>query len=240
MLIKRPRGWELPSSSITPEACYEQRRRFLKGAAAGSLVALGSGLLAACGEGTSAAEAGSEPSEAWADPSAGLYPVPRNEAFTVERAITEEALATTYNNFYEFGSSKTIWPAAAEMELRPWTISIGGAVEEPREIAIDDLLDQMPLEERGYRLRCVEASSMVVSWCGCQLSHLLGLARPLSKARYVRFITAEQPEAMRGLRATWYPWPYQEGLTMEEAAHELAFMATGIYGKPLPAQNGGP
>jgi len=240
MLIKRPRGWELPSSSITPEACYEQRRRFLKGAAAGSLVALGSGLLAACGEGTSAAEAGSEPSEAWADPSAGLYPVPRNEAFTVERAITEEALATTYNNFYEFGSSKTIWPAAAHMELRPWTITIGGAVEKPQQIAIDDLLARVPLEERVYRLRCVEAWSMVVPWSGFQLSHLLELARPLSRARYLRFTTAEQPQAMRGLRASWYPWPYREGLTMEEASHELAFIATGIYGKSLPPQNGAP
>ena len=241
MLIKRRRTWEIPEAAITPEAVYRQRRRFLKGVAAGSLLALGGGLLAACEEATPpAGAAAGEPGSLRDDPSAHLYPVERNEAFQVERAITEERLATTYNNFYEFGSSKTIWPAAARMQLRPWTIAIGGEVEEPQEIAIDDLLAQMPLEERVYRLRCVEAWSMVVPWSGFQLSHLLNLARPLSKARYVRFTTAEQPEAMSGLRASWYPWPYQEGLTLKEAGHELAFMATGIYGKPLPPQNGAP
>ena len=239
MLIKCRRTWEISETAVTPERVFAQRRKFLKGAAAGSALALGGCLLAACGD--AAPPAGAATPEPWADdPSAHLYPVSRNAAFQVERAITDEALATTYNNFYEFGSSKTIWPAAAEMELRPWTISIGGAVEEPQQIAIDDLLGRMPLEERIYRLRCVEAWSIVVPWSGFQLSHLLDLARPLERARYVRFITAEQPQAMRGLRASWYPWPYQEGLTMEEAAHELAFMATGIYGKPLPPQNGAP
>lgn len=241
MLIKRRRSWELPQSAVTPEAVYEQRRHFLKAVAGASLLAAGGGLLAGCEESTPSAEAASgRGNPELEDPSAHLYPVPRNEAFQVERAITEEELATTYNNFYEFGSSKTIWRAAADLELRPWSIAIGGAVEKPLEIGIDDLLARVPLEERVYRLRCVEAWSIVVPWSGFQLSHLLELAKPLSSARYLRFTTVEQPGVMRGLRASWYPWPYQEGLTMAEAAHELAFIATGIYGKPLPPQNGAP
>src|SRR5690554_193428 len=241
MLIKRRRTWELPETATTPEGIYRQRRQFMQYAGAGALLLFSGGALAGCGEAAPpAGAAAGESSSAINDPSAGLYPVPRNEAFQVARAITDENLATTYNNFYEFGSSKTIWSAASKLKLRPWTVAIGGAVVKPQEIAIDDLLARVPLEERVYRLRCVEAWSMVVPWSGFQLSHLLKLAQPLSSARYVRFTTAEQPDVMRGLRASWYPWPYQEGLTMEEAGHELAFMATGIYGKPLPPQNGAP
>lgn len=241
MLIKRRRGWEIPESRVTPESVYLERRKLLRGAAVGSALLLAGGLLAACEEAAPLAEAAESGPGPWPDdPSSGLYPVPRNEAFTVEREITEERLATTYTNFYEFGSSKNIWREAQRLQTRPWSIAIGGLVEQPFEIGIDELLAAMPLEERVYRFRCVEAWAMTVPWSGFQLSHLVALAKPSSEARYIRFTTAEQPDAMTGLRASWYPWPYQEGLTLEEAANELAFVATGLYGKPLPAQNGAP
>ena len=232
MWIKRRPDWDIPESQVTPESIYRQRRRFLTQAGAGTALALTAGLM---GPGARAlAQEGSQ------EPSAGLYPVRRNEAYAVERELTEEKLATTYNNFYEFGSSKNIWRQAQEMQLRPWTVAVSGLVEQERSFDIDELLAHMPLEERVYRFRCVEAWAMVVPWSGFELSHLVALARPKAEARYLRFTTAEQPEAMRGLRASWYPWPYQEGLTLAEARHPLAFMASGIYGKPMPAQNGAP
>lgn len=214
----------IPASEITDEAVYRDRRRLLGMLAASPLLGL-----------SGCAEAEPPP-----PPSTRTTRAQARAGFSTSEEPTRYEDITTYNNFYEFGSSKTIWSAASKLKLRPWTVAIGGAVEKPQEIAIDDLLARVPLEERVYRLRCVEAWSMVVPWSGFQLSHLLKLAQPLSSARYVRFTTAEQPDVMRGLRASWYPWPYQEGLTMEEAGHELAFMATGIYGKPLPPQNGAP
>lgn len=241
MLIKRPRSWEIPESEVTPEGVYLQRRRLLRGAAAGTALLAAGGLLAACEEAGPVVEASEGGPGPWADdPSAGLYPVPRNEAYSVERPLTDERQAITYTNFYEFGSSKNVWREAQRMRLRPWSVAVGGLVEEPFEIAVDDLLAAVPLEERVYRFRCVEAWAMTVPWSGFQLSHLVAMAKPSAGARYIRFTTAEQPEAMSGLRASWYPWPYREGLTLEEAGNELAFVATGIYGKPLPAQNGAP
>ena len=126
------------------------------------------------------------------------------------------------------------------MPLRPWTLKVEGMVEQPREFAIDDLLRTMPIEERVYRMRCVEAWAMTVPWSGFQLSALLDQVRPLASARYVVFETAAMPAVMPGLRQSWYPWPYTEGCTVAEARNELTFMATGIYGRALPQQNGGP
>jgi len=119
-------------------------------------------------------------------------------------------------------------------------VAIDGQVEQPFEIGIDDLLAKMPLEERLYRHRCVETWAMAVPWSGFALRHLVDLARPLSSARYLRLESFHDPEGADGQRADWYPWPYIEGLTIEEATHDLAFMVTGIYGKPLPKQNGAP
>jgi sulfoxide reductase catalytic subunit YedY len=175
------------------------------------------------------------------DPSAGLYPVPRNEKYTVERALTTEKEATTYNNFYEFGSHKQISKAAQRLEIRPWNIKIDGMVEKEFEIGIDDLLKQVSLEERIYRFRCVEAWAMTVPWSGFPMKQLVELAKPMSGAKYIKMNTiAEDKAQMPGLRQFWYPWPYQEGLTMEEATNEMAFMVTGLYGKPVPKQNGAP
>ena len=161
-------------------------------------------------------------------------------AVSTGAAITGEREATTYNNYYEFGSHKTISAAAQKLPQRPWTLRVEGMVERPGEFALDDLLRRMPIEERVYRHRCVEAWSMVVPWTGFQLSELLKLVAPLGSARYVRFETAAVPTVMPGLRQSWYPWPYVEGCTIAEAANELSFMVVGAYGKPLPPQNGGP
>jgi methionine sulfoxide reductase catalytic subunit len=231
MLIKRRRGWELPESAATPEPLFHQRRRLLQGLAAGPvLLATGLGTL----RGSRAEER-----ERWAD----LYPVERNERYGFDERLpemTDESLATTYNNFYEFGSHKQISRAAQALVVHPWTVTIDGLVEEEQTLDIDDLLRRMPLEERVYRLRCVEAWSMVVPWSGFPLQALVDLARPVGSARYLRMETFEDSSMAPGQRQFWYPWPYIEGLTMAEATNELAFIATGLYGKPLPKQNGAP
>ncbi len=240
MLIKRTKGWELPEWQATAEAVYMNRRRFL--GSAGALVAAGA--LAACdGDGDAIAAESDEAekiSAADGDPSAHLYPVARNETFTLDRPVTAEEDAITYNNYYEFGSSKSIWRKAQALPIRPWTLKIDGMVEKPFEIGIDDLLAKMPLEERLYRHRCVEAWAMAVPWSGFPLSALVSLAKPLSSAKYLRFVSFEDPGVADGQRASWYPWPYIEGLTMAEASNDLAFMVTGLYGKPVPKQNGAP
>jgi len=174
------------------------------------------------------------------DPTKDLYPAKRNEAYTLDRALTDEKLAASYNNFYEFGTSKSVARAAQALKLRPWTIKIDGMVEAPLEIGVDDLIRQMTLEERLYRLRCVEAWSMAVPWTGFPLARLVALAKPLSSATYVHMQTFLDTSVAPGQRQTWYPWPYTEGLTMAEATNELAFIATGIYGKPMPKQHGAP
>ncbi len=233
MLIRIKRGWEIPESQATPEKVFLDRRRLLKAAAAGPLLLGAGGILAACDE-TPAQAAGSE------DPSAKLYPVGRNPEYTLDRPITDESLATTYNNYYEFGSSKNIWQKAQALPLRPWTVTIDGMVEQPMEIGIDDLLAKMPLEERVYRHRCVEAWSMAVPYSGFPLKALVDMARPLSSAKFVKMVTFQDSDVASGQRAAWYPWPYVEGLTLAEANHHLAFIATGLYGKPIPKQNGAP
>ncbi|MCY4393681.1 MAG: protein-methionine-sulfoxide reductase catalytic subunit MsrP [Rhodospirillaceae bacterium] len=228
MFVHRRRGWEIPENRATPESVFLQRRALAKTLAAGPILAASAPLLSA----SSAFAA--------ADPSAGLYPVGRNPKYTVDRALTPERIATTYNNFYEFGSHKQIHTAAQRLETRPWVVTIDGAVEKPMKIDIDDLLKKMPLEERVYAHRCVEAWSMVVPWSGFPLKALIDLAKPLGSAKYLVMQTFKNPKVAPGQRQIWYPWPYTEGLTMFEAANQLAFMVTGLYGKPLPRQNGAP
>jgi sulfoxide reductase catalytic subunit YedY len=175
------------------------------------------------------------------DPSAGLYPVKRNERYVLgDRPLTDEKLNITYNNFYELGSSKSIFRAAQALKLRPWQVKLDGMVEKEQVLDIDDLLKKMPLEERLYRLRCVEAWSMAVPWSGFPLAKLVELAKPLSSAKYVRMETFMDVSTAPGQRQRWYPWPYVEGLTMAEATNELTFLATGAYGHPMAKQHGAP
>jgi len=230
MFIKTKRGWEIPESAATPESVFFNRRTFMTGAAIGGALAI------------TGCDAGAETSEAevMADPSAPLYPVKRNEAYKLDRDVTAEDWSTKYNNYYEFGSSKRIAEYAQALPIRPWTLTIDGMVEKPQTIAIDDLLAKMPLEERLYRHRCVEAWAMAVPWSGFPLSALVAMAAPTSSAKYLRFESFFNTDAAPDQRSSWYPWPYTEGLTIEEATNEMAFMVTGMYGKPAPKQNGAP
>ncbi len=230
MLIHSKRGWELPDSAATPESVYVNRRHLLKGVAAGSIVAA-SAPFAALLPGRAAAAS---------DPTADLYPAPRNARYVLDRPVTDEEITGKYNNFYEFGSHKQIWKGAQKLKIRPWTVTIDGLVEKPMTLDIDDLIRRMTLEERLYRHRCVEAWSMTIPWSGFPLSVLVDFARPLSGAKYVEMQTFEDPKVAPGQRQFWYPWPYVEGLTMAEAANELAFMVTGAYGKPMAKQYGSP
>ncbi len=240
MFIKTKRGWEIPEREATPEHVFVNprigRRRFLTGTAI-----IGAAALVGCEEQQSAqAQASASGDAAEPDPSAGLYPFKRNATYTLDRDVTSEELATRYNNYYEFGSSKRIVEAAQALPLRPWVVAIDGMVEKPLQIGIDDLLKQMPLEERLYRHRCVETWSMAVPWSGFALKELVKLAAPQAGAKYLRFETFMNPEVAPEQKTPWYPWPYVEGVTIEEATNDLAFMVTGMYGKPAPKQNGAP
>lgn len=233
MLIRRSRGWEIKESAVTSETAYLNRRALLAG-----MGLTGMGVLTGLA-GAGRASAQTAPAQT-ASPGAARYPAPRNPAYDAGRALTAEAEATTYNNFYEFGMSKNVWRQAQALPLRPWTISIEGLVEQPQTVDFDKLAAALPLEERIYRFRCVEAWAMTVPWTGFPLKALVEYARPLSSAKYLEMQTFSNPVVAPAQKQTWYPWPYTEGLTMAEATNDLAFIATGIYGKPLPPQNGAP
>ena len=235
-ILKKPE-WSKPDREATDEDVYLNRRRIL------TAMGIGGAILAAPFawrgmQGILPEPVPIAPPEP--DPSAGLYPVERNTTFTLDRELTPEKDAITYNNFYEFGSHKSISSAAQTLRIRPWQVQLDGLVEENQIIEIDDLLAKMPLEERLYRHRCVEAWSMAVPWSGFALRALVDFAKPLGSAKYVVMETFHDPEMAPGQGASWYPWPYVEGLTIEEATNDLAFIATGLYGKPIPRQNGSP
>jgi sulfoxide reductase catalytic subunit YedY len=224
MLIKRRHGWELGENQATPEAAYLQRRSLVK----------------AMGLGAASLALPAIASAQDKDPSAALYPAGRNDKYGVPTPMTAEKLATTYNNFYEFGTDKSIWRDAQKLEVRPWTIKVSGMVEKPFEIGIDDLLAKVQLEERVYRHRCVETWSMIVPWSGFPMRSLVELCKPTSGAKFVVMKTLSKPAVMREQRDPLYPWPYTEGLAMDEAMNDLTFIATGLYGKPIHKQNGAP
>ena len=220
MLIKPPS--DVPSSEITPEPLYLNRRAFLSrvtGVAAGA--ALGGSLLGAC--------------DANAEEAAGEADAPQADSPTSYEDIT------TYNNFYEFGTDKDD-PArnATRFRTRPWSVTVDGHVRKPATYALDDLLRGIAPEERIYRMRCVEAWSMVIPWQGIPLAALIRKLEPTPSARYVAFTTLLDPEQMPGQRRPVLRWPYVEGLRMDEAMHPLAILATGIYERPLLGQNGAP
>ena len=227
MYVVRRRKWDIPERLATPEHLFFDRRALLA-----AMGATGLSLL----PGSALAQRVSD----LPDPTNDLYPAKRNEKFTLDRPITEEKINTSYNNFYEFGSSKNVAKAAQALKLRPWTVKIDGMVEKPQEIGIDDLVRRMPLEERLYRHRCVEAWSMAIPWSGFPMAKLLELAQPLASAKYVRMETFLDSSLAPGQRQSWYPWPYVEGLTIAEAANELAFLVTGAYGKPVAKVQGAP
>ncbi len=233
MFIRRRKGWEIADRDATPEHVFLNRRTLIAGG-----VVIGGVALAAAAFTSKGAVATAEPDPA--DPSASLYPAKRNPAYMIAGDVTPVELNTNYNNFYEYGTSKHVASAAEALRTRPWTVKFDGMVEKPQEIGIDDLLKAMPLEERLYRHRCVEAWSMQVPWTGFPLKALIDLAKPLGSAKYIQMTTFKDPKMAPGQKGFFYPWPYVEGLTMAEATNDLAFMVTGAYGKPLPKVMGAP
>jgi len=225
VLIKRPH--DILPSEITPERTYLDRRRFLAGLA-------GTGLIAAAPEALAQALSARD-----AKPGSLSYVQNRRYSTTEQQNTFEEI--TTYNNFYEFGTDKAD-PArnARRFRARPWSVSVDGEAEVTGELGLEDLLKPHALEERIYRLRCVEAWSMVIPWVGFPLGDLLQRFRPTSKAKYVEFTTLFDPDQMPGQRYPVLDWPYVEALRMDEAMHPLAIIAVGLYGKVLPNQNGAP
>ncbi len=225
MIIKRPQ--DVPSSEITPEGVYVNRREFIAraGAIGAGIVATG-GLLGCSSDGAR---------EYTADGDVASGP-------QQEKPNSYEDI-TTYNNYYEFGGNKDD-PSnpdnSGKFKPKPWTVRVEGMVKKPADYNVDDLIRQADLEDRIYRLRCVEAWSMVIPWQGVQLSKLIKRFEPSPSAKFVEFTTVFRPSEMPGQRTNLLDWPYIEGLRMDEAMHPLTIFATGIYGKPLLAQNGAP
>jgi methionine sulfoxide reductase catalytic subunit len=215
------------SSEITPEHVYLSRRKFLVGA--GAVAA--SAFLSACG-------VQAPPASPKTDSS-----TPKASAATDElgdKLNTYEAI-TNYNNYYEFSTDKEgVAPLSQGFKTSPWTVQVGGLVNKPKTFDVQDLLKKFTQEERIYRLRCVEAWSMVIPWTGFPLAKLLQEVEPTSQAKYVRFETLYDPKQMPGQKDNYFKWPYAEGLRLDEAMNDLAILATGLYGRALPSQDGAP
>lgn len=229
MLIKRPDIDAIPSSEITPEPVYRNRRAFIKaaGLTAAALAAgtLAPSLLAACDGDTDARVA---------DSAAG-------EVAAGQDAVNSYEDITTYNNYYEFGTDKED-PSrnAGALRTTPWSVQVAGLVKKPATYALEDLLRPHRVQDRTYRLRCVEAWSMVIPWQGIPLADIIRRLEPLPSAKFVTFTTLLRPSEMPGQRRDILKWPYVEALRLDEAMHPLTLIATGLYGKPLPNQNGAP
>ena len=232
MLIRFSPQHPLRASEITPEAVYRDRRRFLAQLGLGAI-----GLATAgCGKAGDAAKA--PPIQAAA--TAADFKLDRKSDLAGKEAPTPFEDVTHYNNYYEFGTDKAD-PAryAATLRTRPWTVAVGGECDAPGQLGIDDLLKLFPLEQRIYRHRCVEGWSIVVPWDGFALGPFLARFKPNSRAKYVAFTTLYDPKQMPEAGGV-LPWPYREGLRIDEAMHPLAFLSMGLYGKVLPNQNGAP
>jgi sulfoxide reductase catalytic subunit YedY len=217
----------IQASEITPKEVFENRRTLIKTAAAG-------------GFGLALAPWFSRDALASATKAQAFAPK-LNPEFSSKDGVTSFKDATTYNNFYEFGGQKTD-PAerAHTLQTQPWTITIGGLVKKPMTLGIEDLLKLAPIEERIYRLRCVEGWSMVIPWDGYSLSRLLKKVEPLGSAKYVEFISLADPKQMPSLKYRTLKWPYREGLRLDEAMNPLTLLTFGMYGEVLPKQNGAP
>jgi sulfoxide reductase catalytic subunit YedY len=232
-------GPKQPGDEVTPEALFRRRREFLKDSLLFTATSVGVGLGL-----TSLLKGGrSEPPPvaSGAAPTVPGLDVASRSAFSTTEPQTPLRDVTTYNNFYEFGLDKDE-PArrARDLRTRPWTVTIDGEVGRPATVDVDQILRWFPLEERVYRMRCVEAWSMVIPWVGFPLAGLLKRVEPTSRARYVAFTTLLDPQQMPEQKGRVLDWPYVEGLRLDEAMHPLALLAVGLYGRVLPNQNGAP
>ena len=234
-------GWALKESACTSQSAYTNRRKFVKSLGLGAIGLATLGGCTANSQNTIGGPLDKIPKNAPRDG----YPAARNEIYQVpERDLTERLLASSYNNFYEFinqGNLKLVWPLVDDYKPFPWTLDVRGQVDQKQTWDLTELIKSMPLEERIYRFRCVEAWSMTVPWTGFPLASLIKKCNPNSSATHVQFTCVSRPDELPGQKkATWYPWPYFEALRMDEAMNELAFVAVGMYGEPLPKQNGSP
>ncbi len=234
-----PPDWRIPERDATSETLFLTRRACLGLLGLGGLAL--AGVLPGCTAPVSEEEyAADAPTWELSDADQAIYPAKRNPLFTLDRPLTAEHIAGQYNNFYEFSEGKDdVWRRVSRFRTRPWLVEVTGLVRKPLQADVDDLLRTMPMEERLYRHRCVEAWAMAVPWTGFPLKALVERVEPLSTARYVRFTSFHLPSVAPGQKG-YGPWPYTEGLTLAEATNELAFLATGIYGHPLPKQHGAP
>lgn len=229
MPIRIPRPWQLPESAVTPEPLFRARRRFL---AAGGAAALGALAWPRPAAAVLVADTAAPPKLS------GVTEAPR---FSTDEAPNDWDAITSYNNFYELGTGKGDPKAnARQLPTGSWTLRVDGACAKPATFGLEDLRTAFPLEERIYRLRCVEAWSMVVPWVGFPLKALLDRVEPLGSARFVRFETLLDRERLPGQRVPVLPWPYVEGLRLDEAGHPLTILGVGLYGREMPAQNGAP
>ena len=225
--------WRIGEKEVTSERAYRNRRDFLRQCAVS-----GMGILGGVLTGQKAIAAGEAN-----DVKTQLlnYPFKRHPSYNPKWKTTNPSVVTSYNNFYEFSTNKSrVQHMVGNFQINPWTVQVSGLVENPKTLDMNSLPSSFSMQERIYRFRCVEAWSMVVPWSGFSFSDLIKLVRPKPEATFVKFTTFNRPDQAPGMRFGGYQWPYVEGLTIEEARHELTFMATGIYGKPLPKQNGAP
>ncbi len=219
-MIKTKKRWEIGESEVTPEAIYQRRRDFIKTGAIGAAMFMGPW------------------SSALASLEIGDY---RKSVVSLDEELTSEEDATSYNNFYEFGTDKDDPKRNAKrFKTDDWKIEVGGECLKPGSYALEDLVKPFPIEERIYRLRCVEAWSMVIPWLGVPLASILKTLEPTSNAKYVAFRTLHDPVRMPGQQRSVLNWPYREGLTIAEAMHPLTLLGVGMYGKSMPNQNGAP
>ena len=253
MLIKTRRGRDIPSSEITPENIYKSRRDFMLDS---GKLALGAGVTAGLGSTGALAQPSYEPvlsnaqdlnlaaKPAWLSAQiAASTPVPLSGPYITDEELTPFTDVTTYNNFYEFGTDKAD-PSrnASDFKVEPWKVEVSGEVAKPGSYNLEDLLKGLTLEDRIYRLRCVEAWSMVIPWVGVPLAALINKLEPTGNAKFIEFTTLVDRDQMSAQRSRFasIDWPYREGLRMDEAMHPLTLMAVGLYGDVLPAQNGAP
>lgn len=237
MLIKKPGSSHIKEHEVTDESIYRGRRQILK-----SMGFVGASALLASPQSQAISWFGKDDDEVFVTSPLSFNSV---DKYKSDEKLTPEAKVTTHNNFYEFGTGKSDPAAKAQgFKVDPWTLQIGGLVEKPLTLGYEDLTTRFPLEERIYRLRCVEAWSMVIPWIGFPLASILSEVKPLSSAKYVAFETLEDKEQMPGQRSRFVgggvDYPYVEGLRLDEAAHPLTLMSVGLYGKSLPPQNGAP
>ncbi|PNW44155.1 UNVERIFIED_CONTAM: mononuclear molybdenum enzyme YedY [Euhalothece sp. KZN 001] len=236
MIIRSPKPWQKERSPITAKRLYLNRRHFIK-----SLIGASLGATAFSLTGCQTSESKQALKNSLKQPK--ISPLTTNPNFaSVERPITDEILAGSYNNFYEFGGNKSIWLKAQNLPTENWKVEVTGLVNNPKTYDLDEIKKQFPIEERIYRFRCVEAWSMVLPWVGFPMRELIKAVEPTAKAKFVRFTSRYDSEIMPGptLHFGGLPWPYTESLRLDEMANELAFFAIGIYGEELPKQHGAP